>query len=375
MIIYYLKNIFESLKFNLFRTFLTGIGILIGISSVVVIFTISDSFSESLKKDLTGDSIIIGLTSSILENDDFNSILELPKVQESINAVHSIKNVKSFKQDEPEELISYYYLGEMQESVEFEFNNDVIVDEGKNFDSVTGNVVIIRNSNEFDSKYKIGNSICVNGVMYTIVGFTSQSGEDSMPVLFFPKWLENDIVISDYESSSTFELQVDGNDNSTVNKVINKLNENLPTGYKFMNFTAEMDSSISEALSSISIFVGLIAMISLVVAAINVANIMYISILERKGEVAIYRALGMKKSEVKFIFLLEAIIIVLAFSILGYLVGISLAYIILTVLRIEIIINFKNILGVILLSMITGIISGYRPAKIASKTNTADILK
>lgn len=376
MIIYYLKNIFLSLKYNLFRTFLTGIGILIGIASLVIIFTVSDSFSENLKKELSGENISIGLTSNNLDDENFNRILESSKVEEAVDKVTQLEHVKQFEAEKPEELILFYYLGESKDSVAFEFNDDINVNEGKDFNNSTGNVVIVKTLADFNSNYKVGTSICINGIMYKIIGFTSDDGKDGgVPVLFFPEYLDGTIKPSDYEKNGIFEMKVEGENSYIVDKAINILNQSLPNGYKFINYTEEIDASISQALSSISLFIGLIAMISLIVAAINVSNIMYISILERKGEVAIYRALGMKKGEVKIIFLLEAMIIVLVFSILGYLIGISIAYIILTILRMDIIINFKNIILVILLSMITGVVSGYRPAKLASDSNTSDILK
>ncbi|SFU55020.1 putative ABC transport system permease protein [Clostridium sp. DSM 8431] len=378
MIVYYLKNIFKSLSFNSFRTFLTGLGILIGISSLVIIFTISDSFSYGMNTKVNGNSISIGLVNSVTVSDNTNSILEMPKVKQALqNISKDMQSVKSFTKDDGQELLKYIYNSQEENSVEYEFDNDVIINEGEDFKSRVGNVVIVRNSDEFDNKIKIGKFITVNGINYEVIGYTSQDFSGGMPILYFPEDKETVIKPSSYEESSTFELVCNENYNNkeVAKEVVDRLNKVVPEGYKFVNISEEINKSVEEAVNSISIFIIIIAGISIIVAGINVANIMYISILERTNEVAIYRALGMKKREVQLLFLLESMLIVFIFSIIGYIIGVFISYIIVTILRINLVFKVENIIKIVLLSMIIGIIAGVRPAKKASNINTAVILK
>ena len=378
MILYYLKNIYESFRFNSFRTFLTGLGVLIGISSLVIIFTISDSFASGMNSKINDNGISIGLINSVAVSDDVNSILKMPEIQKSIEYVsRDMQSVKSFTKDKSEKLLKYVYDNKEESNVEYAFSNDVIIDDGEDFHSRTGDVVIVRHSDEFNNKMKIGTSLIVDGINYTIIGYTSQDSSEGMSILYFPEEKETVIKPSSYEESPTFELIINKNyySEEVVKEVISKLNENVPEGYKFVNISEEINKSVEEAVSSISIFIAVIAGISIVVAGINVANIMYISILERTDEVAIYRALGMKRKEVQVLFLLESTLIVLIFSILGYVIGIFISYIILTILRMNIVFKFSNIIKVVLLSMLIGILAGFRPAKKASNINTASILK
>lgn len=377
MILYYLRNVYESLKFNLFRTFLTGLGVLIGIFSLVLILTLSDSFSKGITSNIEKDGINIGLINSITASDDVASVLNEPDVQKSIEFVQKkMSIVKSFTKDKDEELLNYTYNNKVESNIEYTFSNDVSVDEGENFKNRTGNVVIVRNNSEFKSNLKIGDDIVVYGINYEIIGFTSEECKDGIPILYFPESLRSVIKASNHEESCTFQLYLNNTvSDSAVNIVLEKLNESVPEGYKFVNISAEINKSIEETIRNISIFIALIAGISIIVAAINVANIMYISILEKVGEVAIYRALGMKRREVQFLFLIESVIIVLFFSIIGYILGLFIAYVILTILKIDIVINFINMFMVIILSMFIGILSGFRPAKKAADLNTATILK
>lgn len=378
MILHYIKTIYESFSYNRFRTFLTGLGILIGISSLVIILTVSNSFEKKLISELSSNnSISIGLSCSNVVSGDLEGVVNLSEVKESIYKASLINGVKELVQDKGTDLLSYIHNGKLQSDVEYEFNNEVSITKGEGFYKNIGNVVVIRNSDEYDNEIQINDNIIINGISYKVIGYTNEYEENSFPILYFPEKLSTEIRASKYEETSTFELYINDKYSSkeVVNNVLNILNEKVPTGYKFINYSEDMNSSIGLAINSISMFITLIAGISLIVATINVANIMYISILERKDEIAIYRALGMKKNEVRLLFLIESIIIVIIFSGIGYLFGIFIAYIIITVLRIKMIININDVLLTILLSILVGVISGYRPAKIASESNTSDILR
>ena len=377
MILYYFKNIYQSLKFNSFRTFLTGLGVLIGVCSLIIILTLSDSFKENMTSKINNKVIDIGLTNSIEVSGDFNTIMKMPQIKKSISSItNDIKSVISFKQAKSKNLLSYIHMDKIQNNVEYEFNDTVIVDKGINFQNEVGNIVIVRKCFQFEPTIKLNDFIVINGISYKVIGYTSQEGKEGIPLLYFPENLSKNIKPSNYEENPIFELIVnEKNKNETIEQVLENLNKNIPLGYKFINFTKETNISINEAIKSISIFVALISFISIVVAIINVANIMYISILEKTSEIAIYRALGMKKIHVQLLFLMESVFIVLSFSILGYITGIFITYIILNIFRMKIYFNFFNIFIIIIASILIGSIAGYRPAKIASNVNVATILK
>jgi len=378
MIIYYIKTIYESLKFNFFRTFLTGLGVLIGIASLVIIFTVSDSFSANILLDLNVTSEIkIGLVSSVTSGEKISDVIESTEVTQNItNIQNNIDGVSEFKQEDPRKMVSFYYNGNKKDGLEYEFDNDIYVDKGLSFNYEVGNVVILKTNSEFANNIELGEYIIINNVFYRVIGYTSQTIGNGNPTLYFPEYLRSKIMCGDYESTGVFKLRISTGYNSTevVNKVLDTLNEKLSNDLKFINYTEETKNSLKGVIQSISVFIALISGISLVVAGINVANIMYISTLERRNEVAIFRAMGMKKSQVTLLFLIEAVMIVLVFSFLGYIIGLFSAYVIVNIIGIKLIVNYYTICIVIILSIIIGIISGYRPAKVASNINTADIL-
>jgi putative ABC transport system permease protein len=184
--------------------------------------------------------------------------------------------------------------------------------------------------------------------------------------------------VSNSSISSNFDLLIEeGYDFDTVrDQVLVTMNHELENNMKFIDYSEETSKAIKETIGSISIFLVLIGTISLVVAGINVINIMYISTLEKMNEVAIYRALGMRKRTVIRLFLLESLVLVVVFAILGYLFGMLVAAIILVVfLDIPMVFSLWHVFLVLFLSMILGIGAGIKPAINAANSSPASLLK
>jgi len=375
-VIYFVKNLKETFQYNKFRSILTGIGVFIGISAVIIILTISSSFSNNLVNKYATKTTI-GLVNSVDSVVDLDNVMNSSDVRDNIDQVRNLPGVKEFSEAFVEDTVDVYVdqSNAFKENVVVEFK-DIEVTEGVSFKERTGNIVIVRNNEEFDTDYAIGDLIYVNNESYEIVGITDEVSETS-PSLYFPPELRSSIEVNSNSISSTFDLvlQEGFNLDPIRDQVLTIMNSNLEDHMKFIDYSEETSKAIKETIGSISIFLVLIGTISLVVAGINVINIMYISALEKMNEVAIYRALGMRKKTVIGLFLMEALVLVVVFAILGYLFGLLVAAIILAILDIPFVFSLWHMFLVLFISMILGIGAGIKPAINAANSSPASLLK
>lgn len=374
--IYFVKNLKETFQYNKFRSILTGLGVFIGIAAVIIILTISTSFSKNLVNKYATKTTI-GLVNSVDSIVDLDKVMSGSEVKDNIDQVRDLPGVKKFSEAFVEETVDVYVeqSNVFKENVVVEFK-DIEVTEGVSFKERTGNIVIVRNNEEFDTDYSIGDLIYVNNESYEIIGITDEVSETS-PSLYFPSELRSIIEVNSNSISSTFDLVLqEGFKLDPIrDQVLTIMNSNLDDNMKFIDYSEETSKAIKETIGSISIFLVLIGTISLVVAGINVINIMYISALEKMNEVAIYRALGMRKKTVISLFLMEALVIVVVFAILGYLFGLLVAAIILAILDIPFVFSVWHMFLVLFISMILGIGAGIKPAINAANSSPASLLR
>lgn len=373
MIGYFFKSVFSTLKFNKFRTFLTGLGVFVGVASVIIIVSFSDSFSHHLSNTFN-QKVTLGLVSNIGDDTDFTEIITSNSIQTVADEVRKMEDVLSFEQAEVSKKVDCQLVnGEWQYGVDIAFNDNVPKVDGNHFDSVTGNVVVAYQNemNETSTEYKLGNMVVIDGIVYTIVGNTT----DMSATLYFPERLSTQVSYQESFDIAAFYLMTKNQNPETVNIVLDMLNANLGNRVKFVNYSKEDSESVSSIFFTISIFLSLIASISLIVSAINIINIMYISILERANEIAIYRSMGMSKRMVIYLFLVESLLIVVMFALMGYLFGLFTSYVILTFMNINLFVSISSLLLIVAISIILGIGAGIKPAVKASNTNLSILLR
>ena len=140
------------------------------------------------------------------------------------------------------------------------------------------------------------------------------------------------------------------------------------------NFNDSM-AAIESILNYITLFIAFVAAISLLVGGIGVMNIMLVSVTERTREIGIRKALGARTSSIMFQFLSESAIITLVGGLLGIIIGISGAFGICTLIGFAASISISAILLATLFSTSVGIFFGIYPAKKAAKLNPIEALR
>ena len=141
-------------------------------------------------------------------------------------------------------------------------------------------------------------------------------------------------------------------------------------------------SNINTVLIMVNAVVIAIASIALLIGGIGVANTMFTSIVERKKEIGIMKAIGAKNKDIMKIFLIESGLLGFFGGLAGALFGLTIAYLVSSIARqiiggelFKVTLSWPLLIGASLFSFIIGLIAGYIPARQASKLNPVQALR
>lgn len=384
---------------NKLRSFLTMLGIIIGISSVIAIFSIG----RGGKSAITGEfekigvnvlQVMVNSTSQINKRDyfalsDIKSIKE--RVPEVKNAAPMFQRRGLIKTDNFTKLAiimatneDYSAIGNIK-ILHGRFLNERDVMSQKNvvvldhisaktifgYEDCTGDTVKLANEN--------------NTVNATVVGvYRSESGSlgeafaDSMPIfLYIPVSLANRLYPNDFNIGQIDVLIGDPKTRDTASSSIIRILENTHHNsdkYKADSLIKQLDE-VNRILSIFTAVIGSIAGISLLVGGIGVMNIMLVSVTERTREIGIRKAIGATRRDIMIQFLVEAVIISLIGGLIGMLFGVAMAKGVGAVLKITPEVSLATILLAVLFSSAVGVFFGIYPASKASKLDPIEALR
>ena len=385
-----IENAFESLQANRLRTFLTMLGVMIGISSVVIIFSLSGGVSsmisnqiiaegESLAvvrpKELTANNknVITNLatsrnfTQSSIKNEDLGLI---SKVQDVL-AVAPLANFSAKVKGDGDEK----YANLLATSPNLDQTVGLKVREGQFIaESANANTVVIGNQMAIDlfgTTQALGKEITMKGEKFIVIGVLAhQSSSINFSNVDF-----NNTAIIPYVTAKRIigeNLQI-----QQVNirvKSINNLNQVQQEIEKGMlkNHNGEKDFEVltgknishpSDKFIELSTFIlAIVASISLVVGGIGIMNIMLVNVSERTREIGIRKALGANNRHILFQFLTESMIISLSGGFFGYLIGYAFSFGVSVFLPFSPVISWQIAVLVCGISVLVGVIFGLYPA-------------
>lgn len=395
----YIKIAVMNLKSNKGRSVLTMLGIIIGISSVIMIISIGNGVTAQVNgelNDMAGGQIYIYSNSAegdeIIEftDEDFDAIEEkIPNVK-GVTPQYSMYGSALGKKGNFDAMIN---AG--TESMEYIINDRIKY--GRYFsesDYYSANKVCVICENDaillFGTTDVVGMDIEVSmyGVSQdmTIVGIRENS--DSSVFVSYGDTVQLEIPLSTLgaqygfyvESFDGFYIIGEGAEYASdiAKKSVNLLESRHDVRGKGLimleNFNDYMDQ-INDVMGYITVFVVLVAAISLLVGGIGVMNIMLVSVTERTREIGIRKALGARTSSIMTQFLSESAIISLTGGIIGILFGIGGATLFGTLAGIAPKVSLTTVLGATFFSSAVGIFFGIYPAKKAAKLSPIEALR
>ncbi|MDP1729324.1 MAG: FtsX-like permease family protein, partial [archaeon] len=239
----------------------------------------------------------------------------------------------------------------------------------------------------FPNAYDLNNKINIQGRDYKIVGFYSSIGnpqDDSQ--IYMTNEEMKDLYGSDLKGYGYILVKVDTRNMQEVISAVEKSlrnSRNLDVGKEdfFVQSWEEMLATYSAVLNGIIGFVILIALISVLVSAINTANTMITSVLERVKEIGVMKAIGAKNSEIFYLFLFESALLGFIAGVLGVILGWIISFSTGALLDslgwgfLSPSYPLSLFVGLILFATLTGAISGAIPARKASRIRPVDALR
>jgi len=380
------------------RSWLTIIGIVIGVASVIAIVGIGEGMNQQIMSDLGDlDADIVTITPGYSKAQSFGPGRNHDNPDSSSSSTQdplTKKDVQALKKVIEVDLINTIisgnvdleYLGESGsisitgvDPKVYEKMSSTDMLSGRNLASSDSNVIIIGNklaTEYFEKEIKVNQLLSIEGKSFRVVGIL----DDTSRSVFMPIGEAFDVLDkTDGEFDSIqVRLSTTENLNVTEDKIVDELMKSRHVDVEDRDFTVSSNSSVNdmreELISTLTTFLTAIASVSLLVGAVGIANTMFTSVLEKTKDIGVMKSIGARNEDILIIFLFNAALIGLVGGLIGVLIGYGLAAL-MTMLGMFSIITINTVLMTLGISVLVGMISGFIPAINASKLNPVDALR
>ncbi|MDD9952740.1 MAG: ABC transporter permease [Candidatus Woesearchaeota archaeon] len=400
----FLKMAVESLLHRKLRSWLTMIGIFIGITALISIVSLGEGLEVAITEEfselgndklwLAPGTSAFGASASAanLTDRDRKVADSVPGITETVGMTW--KNTKIISQDEEEvALVSGYTLDEGANLWDEMFGHMLFSGRwhksGDTFKAVVG-YDYTQNDGIFERGLKLFDKIDIDGQSFKIIGIMEKQGNDQD---------DQSIYITDDAYSKVFNVRLEDDYKYIVAKTAagadpNEIAERLKRAIRndrdldegdedfTIQTTEEIMDSFGTILQIVQVVIAGIAAISLLVGGVGIMNTMYTSVLERTKEIGIMKAIGAKNSDILLLFLIESGMLGLLGGGIGVITGLGVAkateFFGKNVLGIELLRAYWSwplILGALAFAFFVGMISGVFPARQASKQQAVDSLR
>ncbi|MDG4658533.1 ABC transporter permease [Ectobacillus antri] len=383
-----IKMAWMNLIHNKMRSFLTMLGIVIGVASIIALITIvqgamngmTSEFSSFGADKITVQAMGTPLKQGLMDN-DIQSLMKIEDVA-GVSPTLTGKTTVVHKGNEKKDVMI-----QGKNEVYFSKTKDLI-DKGRGLnrlDIQNKNQVCLIGSNIanelFFGENPIGQKLLIAGVTHTVVGTLQKSNS-------FSDGNNNDSVIIPYTTSmgllgtgymTNVEVYMSDANHSEkitedIESVLNQAFNYKENSFSIMNMQ-DMIASFKKITTMLSLMLGGIASISLVVGGIGIMNMMLVSVTERTAEIGLRKALGAEPKRIQQQFLLEAVFLSLFGGTIGLLLGAFIAYGVCFLIGASFALSASTIILAFFFSAAIGIIFGIAPARKASKLNPIDALR
>jgi putative ABC transport system permease protein len=394
----------KEIKRRKLRSWLTLIGIIIGIAAVISLITLGKGLENAIAKQfdaLGNDKLFITAKGSPLTPGlSTDAVTITNKDVDIVKRSSSVKEVAAMSfttaRIEFNDRVRYFIISGLPtdpkerallgEAQSYKINIGRSLDKGDKYKAVLG--YEYTKQGLFDKEITVGDKILINNQEFKVIGFMDRIGSppDDQSILI-PFDTYSDLFNTDEEVGFIVAQVKAGEDIEKAGEDIKKdLRKERGLSEGKEDFSVETPDKLASAFGTILDIVNIvlvgIAAISLLVGGIGIMNTMFTSVLQRTKEIGVMKALGAQNKHILYLFLIESGFYGLGGGLIGITIGIGLAKLVEAIfiiyigpafLLIEI--DYYLILGTLLFSFIVGCLSGIAPARRASKLNPVDSLR
>lgn len=407
---------FQGIWSHKMRSFLTMLGIIIGIASIISIVSTIKGTNEQIKKNLIGsgtNTVQIQLYQGDYQYEMlYNGLPDGIPVRDetTMEKIKSVKNVEdaAFYTSRSDYNNSVYYgnngiSGSQVFGIDNSYftTNGLVLKSGRTFvdsDFTDFHAAAIIDADTadslFDGENPIGKTIEISSIPFTVVGVVDEDSKfepvinsideyytyysnSSASRIFVPSSMWP--ALYSFDEPQNVAIRVSNTEAMTdagkaVAEIMNTNVTNSEIKYQAQDLLKQAQD-LQDLSSSTNSQLIWIASISLLVGGIGVMNIMLVSVTERTREIGLKKAIGAKKSRILWQFLTEAAVLTSLGGIVGVGAGIGLAAIISRVTSAPVAISVPSIIIAVVFSMVIGIIFGLLPSFKAANLNPIDALR
>jgi putative ABC transport system permease protein len=397
-----------ALRLNATRSFLTMLGIIIGIAAVIVMVSISEGAKKQVEDSINqlgtnqlmvrpgasffgGRSSGAGTATPITEKNLAGLLGRLPFIENGSGSVGSntpiVLGNKNWQSQITGVHDTYFDVRELKVEEGRAFNAQEVRAAGKV--AVIG-VTIIKNL--YDGGNPIGTRLRIKNVPFQVIGVLEEKGQNSwgrdqddvimIPITTARLRISGRAKRSTPDDIGTMYLKIEaGSDLSMAQaeienelRILRKLAPGAEDDFAVRNM-AEFIRARSETMTTLGMLLAATAAIALIVGGIGIMNIMLVSVTERTREIGLRLAVGARQQDILTQFLVEAIALCIIGSIIGVALGMMVTVIIANASEWPVLFSVPVIAGAILSAALVGISFGYYPARKASNLNPIDALR
>lgn len=397
------KIALRALNTNKFRGFLTMLGIIIGVASVITMLAIGQGSKQSIREQISemGSNMLMihpgsmrmggvrqdASTMQSLKIEDYNAIVQKseyvaavsPSVTSSGQVIYSSNNTPTTLYG-----VNQDYLEIRKYKVT---DGDVFSDQDiRTFAKVCLIGKTVADNLFPDGESPLGKYIRFNKTPLKIIGVLEPKGYNSMGMD------QDDLLIAPYTTVQKRVLAINylqGIYASAVNeelspKAVEEIEEILRFNHKIKedgedNFEVRSQEELTSMMTSttdlMTLLLSCIAGISLLVGGIGIMNIMYVSVTERTREIGLRMSIGAKGKDILIQFLIEAVLLSFVGGIIGILLGVSVTFVVKFVAGWPVLIQPWSVLLSFAVCTLTGIFFGWYPARKAASLDPIEAIR